>query len=291
MGLNTSIAKLLVRARLHGVSFARTGTIGRQSLAIPKKDLKAIAGKVGVRGIEWSRFASNGFADDFFRSILGSESLQSIDYSDYEGVDIVHDLNRPVPEALHGAFDALVDGGSLEHIFDVRQVLANYMKMVRVGGCVFVVTTANNMCGHGFYQFSPEFFYRVFGHSNGFIVNDTILIEYPLLSVETSRHQRCFRVVDPAKIGQRIELITSKPVLIFVHATRISDEEPFREVPLQSDYREKWQAPNAAQEEADENVEPFRYLTALEEFRGRWREARENSLANDRFFEPLKRVI
>ena len=40
MGLNTSIAKLLVRARLHGVSFARTGTIGRQSLAIPKKDLR-----------------------------------------------------------------------------------------------------------------------------------------------------------------------------------------------------------------------------------------------------------
>jgi hypothetical protein len=69
----------------------------------------------------------------------------------------------------------------------------------------------------------------VFGHANGFIVNDTILIEYPLLSVETSRHQRCFRVVDPAKIGQRIELITSKPVLIFVHATRASNEEPFRE--------------------------------------------------------------
>ena len=291
MGLNTSIAKLLVRARLHGVSFARTGTIGRQSLAIPKKDLKAIARKLGVRGLDWSRFATNGFADDFFRSLLGSETLQSIDYSDYEGVDIVHDLNAPVPETLHGAFDALVDGGSLEHIFDVKQVLANYMNMVKVGGCVFVVTTANNMCGHGFYQFSPEFFYRVFGHANGFIVNDTILIEFPLLSVETSRHQRCFRVVDPAKIGQRIELITSKPVLIFVHATRISNEEPFREIPLQSDYRAKWQPAKAPQEQVDETVEPFRYLTAMEEFKARLREGRENSLANDRFFEPLKRVL
>jgi hypothetical protein len=62
MGINTSIAKLLVRARLHGVSFARTGTIGRQSLAIPKKDVKAIARKLGVRGLDWSRFAANGFA-------------------------------------------------------------------------------------------------------------------------------------------------------------------------------------------------------------------------------------
>jgi hypothetical protein len=291
MGISTSIAKLLVRARLHGVSFARTGTIGRQSLAIPKKDVKAIARKLGVRGLDWSRFATNGFADDFFRSMLGSESLQSIDYSDYEGVDIVHDLNAPVPETLHGSFDALIDGGSLEHIFDVKQALANYMNMVKVGGCVFVVTTANNMCGHGFYQFSPEFFYRVFGHANGFIVNDTILIEYPLLSVETSRHQRCFRVVDPAKIGQRVDLITSKPVLIFVHATRISNEEPFREIPLQSDYREKWQPANPAPVEVDETVEPFRYLSALEEFKGRLRQARENSLSSDRFFEPLERVI
>jgi len=70
-----------VRARLHGVSFARTGTIGRQSLAIPKKDVKTIARKLGVRGLDWSRFATNGFADDFFRSLLGSESLQSFDYS------------------------------------------------------------------------------------------------------------------------------------------------------------------------------------------------------------------
>jgi hypothetical protein len=67
MGLNTSIAKLLVRARLHGASFTRTATIGRQSLAVPKKDLKAIARKLGIRDIDWSRFAANGFADDFFR--------------------------------------------------------------------------------------------------------------------------------------------------------------------------------------------------------------------------------
>ena len=290
MGINTSIAKLLVRARLHGASFTRTATIGRQSLAVPKKDLKAIARKLGIRDIDWSSFAANGFADDFFRLLLGSESIQSIDYSDYERVDVVHDLNTPIPDALHGTFDALVDGGSLEHIFNVKQVLTNYMNMIKVGGCLFVVTTANNMCGHDFYQFSPEFFYRVFGHANGFIVNDTILIEYPLLSVETSRHQRCFRVLDPAKIGRRIELVTRKPLLIFLHATRISNEVPFRNIPLQSDYRDKWQSSNDA-DKIEATVKPFKYLTALEEFRGRLREARENSLANDRFFEPLKRVI
>jgi hypothetical protein len=48
MGLNTSIGKLLVRARLHGANFTRTVTIGRQSLAIPKKDLKSHRPQAGV---------------------------------------------------------------------------------------------------------------------------------------------------------------------------------------------------------------------------------------------------
>ena len=290
MGLTSSVAKLLVRSHLHGASFTRTGTIGRQSLAVPKKDLKAIARKLGIYNIEWSSFAADGFADDFFHLLLGSESVKSIDYSDYEKVDIVHDLNAPVPDDLHGTFDALIDGGSLEHIFDVKQVLTNYMNMTKVGGCLFIVTSVNNLSGHGFYQFSPEFFYRVFGHANGFIVNEAILIESPLLSVETSRHQRCYRVVDPAKVGRRIELITRKPVLIFLQATRISNEVPFREIPLQSDYREKWRSANTA-EQPDAIVKPFEYLTAMEEFRSRLREAKENSLANERFFEPLRRVI
>ena len=51
MGLSTSIAKLLARSLLRGASFTRTGTIGRQSLAVPKKDLKAIARKLGIYGI------------------------------------------------------------------------------------------------------------------------------------------------------------------------------------------------------------------------------------------------
>jgi len=110
------------------------------------------------------------------------------------------------------------------------------------------------------------------------------------MRVETSRHQRCYRVVDPAKIGRRIELVTRKPVLIFLQATRISNEVPFREIPLQSDYRGKWQSADMAGQ-PDETVKPFEYLSALEEFRSRRREAKENSLGNQRFFEPLRRVV
>ena len=288
MGLTTNLATLLVRARLQGVRFTHTITIGRLSLYIPGKDLKAMAHNLGIRNIDWSTFASDGFAEDFFRHFLGSESVQSIDYSNYQNVDISHDLNTPIPNALNGTFDALVDGGSLEHIFDVKQALANYMNMIRVNGCLFLLTNANNFCGHGFYQFSPEFFYRVLGNANGFVVNDALLIEHTLLNVELSRHQRCFHVVDPAEIGRRIILVNGKPVMIFIHATRVSNETPFREVPIQSDYRTKWQSTKAARH-VDQVAMPFEYLSAWEEIRRRLRERKENSLANDRFFQPLKK--
>lgn len=37
MGINTSFAHLLVQARLEGVEFKDTLTIGRQSLAVPRQ--------------------------------------------------------------------------------------------------------------------------------------------------------------------------------------------------------------------------------------------------------------
>jgi hypothetical protein len=290
MGISTSVGMLLLRARLHGARFTRVVTIGRQSLTIPKRDLKAMARKLGIHDIDWKTFASNGFAEEFFRYFLASESVQSIDYSDYEKVDIVHDLNIQIFSELNGAFDALVDGGDLEHIFDVKQVLINYMNMVKVGGSLFVITTANNLCGHGFYQFSPAFFYRVFDQANGFIVNDAILIECPLLSVETSRRQRCFRVVDPAEVGRRVELINDKPVLIFIHATRISNETPFRETPIQSDYREKWQSA-AAIDSTEKIIQPFAYLNIWREFLCKLKQRKKNCLTNDDFFQPLGPLI
>ena len=44
------------------------------------------------------------------------------------------------------------------------------MEMVKRGGHFIGVTTLNNFCGHGFYQFSPELYYRVFAPGNGFEV-------------------------------------------------------------------------------------------------------------------------
>ena len=287
MGINTSIGALLLAARDEGVDFSHTMTIGRQALTIPPEELSALAKKHGIENAQPPGFAADGWADDFFVRFLGAASVSSMDYSDYQSADIVHDLNKPVPDELRERFDCVIDGGTIEHVFDVRQVLENYMGMVKLGGSLFIATPANNLCGHGFYQFSPEFFYRVFSTDNGFAVRNMVLIESPLLSVEASRHLRYFHVVDPEKIRKRVELVNCKPVMLFVHAERRENVPLFASNPYQSDYQTQWKE---AQREDTEGkpAQPFRYESRWKEFRRRLRQRKKNGLHRGRFFTPFK---
>lgn len=98
-----------------------------------------------------------------------------MDASKYEGASVVQDLNQPVPDSLKERFDAIFDGGTLEHVFNIPAALKNCMEMTKVGGRFYMHTCANNLCGHGFYQFSPELFYRVFSEQNGFEVERMVI--------------------------------------------------------------------------------------------------------------------
>ncbi len=46
-----------------------------------------------------------------------------------------------------------------------------------LGGHFISVTFANNFLGHGFHQFSPELYFRVFCPANGFEVESLMLCE------------------------------------------------------------------------------------------------------------------
>lgn len=292
MGINAGFAALLVRAREAGVDFTKTVTIGRQSLKVPDDDLRAFA-----KRLKCPQPPSNGggrYAEGFLTVLLGAREVVSIDYSDYQQVTTVHDLNQPIPDALRRRFDVLIDGGSLEHIFDVRQALANYMTLVRAGGSIFLYTPANNLCGHGFYQYSPEFFYRVFAADNGFAVENVTIVETSLLSVEASRQRRYFTAADPLTTGKRVLFMGSKPVMAFVHARCVAECEPFRQPPLQSDYRRKWRDGTAVAEADGAEVSApaqdvsFRHLSHVQVLQRRLRQRRKNSLANRRWFRPYE---
>jgi len=102
-----------------------------------------------------------------FFEMLGINDYWDLDCSDYENPVIIHDLNLPVAEELRSKFNLILDSGTMEHIFDVRQVVENLVRMCRASGWIVHITPASNFLDHGLYSFSPIFFYDVYG-ANGF---------------------------------------------------------------------------------------------------------------------------
>lgn len=86
---------------------------------------------------------------------FGINNVQSIDLMDNRA-DYNHDLNLPVPPQLHDRYNTIMDIGSIEHIFDTRQVLSNYFAMLKLGGHLLIHTHCKGYYNHGLHLFSPE---------------------------------------------------------------------------------------------------------------------------------------
>jgi SAM-dependent methyltransferase len=155
--------------------------------------------------------------------------------SDFEGAEVVHDLNKPLPQQFKERFDLVYDGGTLEHVFNFPLALQNCMEMLRPGGRLFLHTIANNYCGHGFYQFSPELFFRVFSDENGFQMER-------MIAHRVGPYGRWFEVSDPSAIRSRVEVITFTPLQLIVRARRTKVVPLFTTAPQQSDYTPRWDA-------------------------------------------------
>ena len=248
MGLDDKGTQFLLAARRLGVSFERTVTIGRQQLYVTPPLLRRRLGAFGIATTaEDTRrlFNEDGFAEPLLR-LLGARQTVSIDASAYEGASRILDLNQPLPPDLEGAFTAVVDAGSLEHVFDVPTAMRNCMRMVAPDGYFLAITPANNMMGHGFYQFSPELFYRVFSRANGFTV------ERMLVTSTSSTHW--FEVADPKAIGARVQLRGFRPTYLCVAARRVEMRSVLGTPPQQSDYDTRWEGAKATAASAPERV-------------------------------------
>jgi SAM-dependent methyltransferase len=243
MAIEAFTLRMLSEAKRRGAVFTHTLTLGRQHLSVRPADLDEARRLLGRAAPELHNRASvlPTFADDVLTDLLEITSFVSMDCSGYEGAALTHDFNVPVPESHWNVYDAVLDGGTLEHVFNFPVAIANCMKMLRVGGRFFALTPANNHCGHGFYQFSPELFFRVFSEANGFAVEHVLAIEHAFPGIELTAGRTVYTVRDPAEVGERVGLVSSRPVYLFVQAVKRADVEPFAPSwPQQSDYAAAW---------------------------------------------------
>ena len=103
---------------------------------------------------------------DVYRG-LGFAQSTSVDLFDAEGPDRIVDLGAPMPADFAEAFDAYLDAGTLEHVFDVRASLSGLVGTLKPGGVAIHISPFAGFENHGFYQFGPKLFARFYA-ANGF---------------------------------------------------------------------------------------------------------------------------
>jgi hypothetical protein len=281
MGIDKDVAKFLLSAReREAVNFRKSLTLGSQQFQLFNHDYAHLAATFNLK--DFTRITTS---TEFLR-FLGAEEISAMDFSDYEGAAILHDLNKPISDELKGKFTFVLDGGTTEHVFNFPTALANAMEMVETGGHLMIITGGNNFLGHGFYQFSPELFYRALSRENGFEVKRLIAAEVG---------GRWFEVADPQTVKSRVELINDQPVYLMVLAHKIETKPLFAKAPQQSDYVEMWHsyaanqtgetAPNKLKDILKKNEFLRETLIGIKQKQKESRIRRERSFANEKAFK------
>jgi SAM-dependent methyltransferase len=98
-------------------------------------------------------------SDSYLFKALGAETVSAIDLSDYEGADIVHNLDTPIPPKLEGKFDFICNGSVLDNMFNPTMGLTNISRMLAPGGRVVHFEHASNCTNGAYLQFSPNWFF------------------------------------------------------------------------------------------------------------------------------------
>ena len=219
MAVDTHALNFLLLASRDG-PFGRTATIGRQNLSVSAEAIKRL--------FDLSEIPDFGpFCETLLKRHLGATLVDSYDYSDFEGATHVVDLNKPLIDPTQ--YDTVIDCGSLEHIYNAPQALRNVSLLCARGGRILHILPANNYCGHGFWQFSPELFFSLYSRTNGY--GETRIF---LAGIATDRWYE----VKPPQNGQRVDVTSCTKLLILVITRRMSCFH--HDNVQQSDYVHAW---------------------------------------------------
>lgn len=185
------------------------------------------------------RNPDNEYSETFFKK-LGYESVDSMDFSEFEGASIIQDLSKDLAEKLNNKFDTIYDGGTIEHIFDLPKAYRNVHRMLKPNGVLIGHSPCNNWINHSFYQINPEMVYGFWEKAMGYKVLHLSL--QPLLP---NFSDRVVTTTNPNETGIRPrlqgDLPNHSPIILNYVVRKPVDIQEERGV-YQSDYVEKWKS-------------------------------------------------
>jgi hypothetical protein len=236
MGFDTNAIKFLFEIKKNNIELGKTLTLGRQSYQLHENHFIQIANRYGLnKETVISLLQKDNVYTEPFLKALGATEVHSIDASSYESATIIHDMNLSIPAELKNQYDTVIDAGTLEHIFNFPKAIKNCMEMLKVNGTFVGISITNNFFGHGFYQFSPELFFRVFSEENGFKIKK-------LLLAVNEPESPWYEIPDPQSIQKRVIFENSKQTFLLILAKKETNKIIFHHIPQQSDYEHlSWQ--------------------------------------------------
>ncbi len=260
MGMTMNEVRLMNLAKLRWGSFGRTIMLGRQEFHTPPRQLRQ------ETGYEWE--PGERFIDRLLAEVYGSTTTDSLDMSEFEGATVIHDLNEELPAALTGAYDTVIDFGTTEHVFNISEAMRSAYRLCAPRGVVLHSLPANNWCGHGMYQISPELFFSLYTRERGF---DELAL---FLARVTGRGTKYWWRADRPEPGRRLQVnLGREPTVILCAARRMLETADLgAPVVYQSDYEHQWAVAEEDRGVAD-GIPPIRYRrtkSALQRARLLW---------------------
>lgn len=155
MGISVMNATALVREHRYKPIAGDVFMIGRQTMFFSPETAIAIMKQVGVPTtaapedlpFEDKTTHSSGqryvTAEAFF-GLLGIHHPRSLDHSNYEGADVIHDLTQPLPKELEGIADFIIDGSTLDNLWNPALALQSLSRMLKPGGRILSMNHGSN---------------------------------------------------------------------------------------------------------------------------------------------------
>ena len=166
---------------------------------------------------------------------LGFDHIETMDYSQYEGADLIYDLNQVnVPIDLAHRYDFILDAGTIEHVFHFPNVLENIYRFLKPNGTFIFDQPSFYGITHGFYNFSPAVYYEYF-LVNNYRINS--FISYALLNgqmVIEIENETDFRY-------GKVKYIKDASCHMIWGAVSKTPESTYGVVPYQQYYAKQWE--------------------------------------------------
>ena len=214
MGIATYVAEAIIREHKYRPIRGDVLLLGRQTMQFSPEyaaDMIRAHGLVpaalpdGDWVIDRSTLRALGqtfVRDDAFFRLLGVPAIRALDHSDYEGAEIIHDLNKPIPCHLERSADFILDGSTLDNLFSPSTAIQSVARMLRPGGRFLSVSTVS-FHGDEYTVVNPYWFVDFFAVNRFldcrvYVTTHGDRGEFNVFAVDpAARYDRAFRPVDP----------------------------------------------------------------------------------------------